>query len=774
VTTVRDNPFSRAAGATRICVALFAAALPVAAQQFTPHIGYVYPAGGRQGSSFQITIGGQFLDGVTNALVSGTGVQATVLEFTKPMAQGEFNRLRDQYRELQEKHQSALKSARKGNSNSSTNFWTTADEKRMTEIRTKILKNPPNRQATSAIAENVILRVALSTNAEAGERELRLEAALGLSNPIKFCIGQLPEVSEAPAKAPNPEVDRFLERLGRAPSKAPAQTETPVSFPGTINGQITPGDVDRYRFHARRGQHIVAAASARALIPYLADAVPGWFQATLALYDMKGREVAYDDDFRFHPDPVLHFEIPSDGDYVLAIKDALYRGREDFVYRLTLGELPFVTSIFPVGGHKNQSTTVELSGWNLPTNMLVVPPLATLGRIVSVSLPEEQRFANLLPFALDTQPEVTEVEPNDSSSCAQKIALPCIINGRVNRPGDQDVFRFEGNAGDEIVAEVEARRLDSPLDSVLKLSDSNGNQLAWNDDYEDKGSGLNTHHADSYLRARLPATADYSLQIADTQHKGAADYVYRVRVSAPRPDFDLRLVPSSVNVRPGVSVPLTIFALRKDGFTNEISIALKEPLHGFVLEGGRIPAGQDQVRITLNSGTASPETVVNLLLEGRASLNGAELVHEAIPADDLMQAFAYRHLVPARQLAVKVLGRGLGRPAKVLADSRVKIPAGGTALVSITAPASVDRFQFELSDPPEGIAIRKVSPTDRGAEILLASDAAKSKLGLKGNLIINIIPAPGRPMAATTKKPAAVRRSPVGTLPAIPFEIVLQ
>src|SRR6185369_1395468 len=47
--------------------------------------------------------------------------------------------------------------------------------------------------------------------------------------------------------------------------------------------------------------------NARALIPYLADAVPGWFQATLALRDAKGRELAYDDDFRFNPDPVLAF-----------------------------------------------------------------------------------------------------------------------------------------------------------------------------------------------------------------------------------------------------------------------------------------------------------------------------------------------------------------------------------------------------------------------------------------------------------------------------------
>ena len=35
---------------------------------------------------------------------------------------------------------------------------------------------------------------------------------------------------------------------------------------------------------------------------------------------------------------------------MIEINDAIYRGREDFVYRITIGELPFVTSIFPLGG----------------------------------------------------------------------------------------------------------------------------------------------------------------------------------------------------------------------------------------------------------------------------------------------------------------------------------------------------------------------------------------------------------------------------------------
>ena len=50
-----------------------------------------------------------------------------------------------------------------------------------------------------------------------------------------------------------------------------------------MNRQLQPGGVDRYRFTVRQGQPLTARVSARELLPYLADAVPGWMQATLTL-----------------------------------------------------------------------------------------------------------------------------------------------------------------------------------------------------------------------------------------------------------------------------------------------------------------------------------------------------------------------------------------------------------------------------------------------------------------------------------------------------------
>jgi hypothetical protein len=742
----------------------------VRAQPNIPHIAYVYPAGGRQGTTFRVAIGGQFLGAVSNAFINGAGIQATVVEYNRPMNQKEFGSLRDELKKLQDKWQATRRFP------SGTNVWTTADQMRFTEIRDKILKNPPNRQGNPAMAETVLVKVALATNAEPGEHEIRLRTPNALSNPLKFFVGQLPEFSKPLAKATDPDLSRLLERLGGRPATNTPKTEFRITLPAVVNGQIMPGGVDRCWFSARQGQHLVINVGARALIPYLADAVPGWFEASATLYDAKGRELASAERFRFRPDPVIHFEVPKTGDYCVEIHDSIYRGREDFVYRMTLGELPFVTDIFPLGGPADAKTTVELKGWNLPTNELTLDNTGKEPGICSIAAGGEAKFSNPVPFAVDTLPECREQEPNNTPETAQTITLPIIINGRIDAPGACDVFRFEGRAGEQIVAEVLARRLGSPLDSTLKLTDAAGKQLAFNDDFDDKASGLETHHADSYLTATLPADGIYFVHIGDAQQQGGPDFAYRLRISEPRPDFALRVVPSSLNVRLGMSVPVTVFALRKDGFTNAIELHLKDAPPGFSLSGARIPENQDKAQFTLKVAPQAVEKTVAVALEGRAVVAGREMVHPAVPAEDMMQAFAYRHLVPAQELEVAVAGNPhpfASDAIKILSATPVKITVGGTAHIRLATPSNafVKRFDLELSGAPDGISLQSVSPTEGGIEIVLSCEEAKSKPGATGNLILNVLPK-NPPVPQSAPQPRNQRRNPVGTLPAIPFEIL--
>jgi hypothetical protein len=324
------------------------------------------------------------------------------------------------------------------------------------------------------------------------------------------------------------------------------------------------------------------------------------------------------------------------------------------------------------------------------------------------------------------------------------------------------VFRFEGRAGDQFVAEVVARRLDSPLDSILVLTDAAGKRLAFNDDFEDKGAGLTTHHADSYLLVTLPATGAYFVHLTDAQQKGGADYFYRLRLGAPRPDFALRVTPSSLNVRTGTTVPLTVHALRQDGFTGAITLALKNAPPGFTLAGARVPANQAKVTITLTAPLTPLTEPFNLQLEGRA----AGIARIAVPADDLTQAFAYRHLVPAQELKVAVWGQHAPRsPARIVSAMPVRIPVRGTARieVSISVPPIDGKLEFALHDAPDGIALKEFT----AHALVIEADAAKLKPGLTGNLIVEAVV-----QRSDNDVPMNKRRVPLGALPAIPFEII--
>ena len=495
------------------------------AQPSSPHIGYVYPAGGRQGAVFQVAVGGQYLNNATNAYVSGPGVQAVVIDYSRPLTQKEFNDLREKLKELQDRRTAANANTRKrggqAGSQPGTNVvWTAADERMIAEMRQKLFLFAPRRNLNPAIGETITVRVTLAPDAEPGERQLKLATPTRLSNPLRFCVGQLVEYNKPESKlSADPATLKQL-RFNNE-QKAVAPTEMNVTLPAIVNGQTLPGGVDRYRFQAHKGMGLVIVAAARELIPYLPDAVPGWFQAAVTLYDAKGHELEHADHYLFHPDPVLHYEVPKDGEYVVEIRDSIYRGREDFVYRITLGELPYVTSIFPLGGPAGAQTTVELKGWNLPVTTLTLTN--TEPGVYPVSVRKEDRISNRMPFAVDTLPECLEQEPNNSVATAQPVTLPIIVNGRIDQPGDWDVFRFEGRAGDTVVAEVYARRQDSPLDSVLKLTDASGKQLAFNDDHEDKGAGLDTHYADSYLMATLPGDGAFYIHIGDTQHQGGPE-----------------------------------------------------------------------------------------------------------------------------------------------------------------------------------------------------------------------------------------------------------
>jgi len=751
---------------------LLAMALSRSVAAAPPQIGYAYPAGGQRGTTFKVEIGGQSLRDVDGARISGAGLRMSVVEYAPPLNNEERGRTDRFLRGLVRRRWSASVMQRVAGETDKPAlpdhpwlrdiYGRNANE--LDRLRTRLFD--PRRQPNAQIREQVVIEVSIAPNAQIGDRELRLASTEGLSNPLRFQVGVLPEV---------PERD-----FGGGPA-APA-----LQPPVLLNGQVSPGETDRVRLRARRGQKLVARLQARKLVPYLADAVPGWFQATMALYDPDGNEVAWSDDYRFDPDPVLLYEVPADGVYRLDVRDAIYRGRDDFVYRIAVGELPFVTSLFPLGGRCGDATTARVRGWNLPTETLQLDTRPGPDVMRHTTVGADRGACSEVRYAVGTLDETPETEPNESRASAQQVLFPLTVNGRIGRAGDIDTFRFHGRAGQEIVAEVHARRLNSPLDSVLRLTDSKGAELALNDDHKDRELGLLTHQADSYLRVKLPHDGEYLVFLSDAQHRGGNAHAYRLHIRSPQPDFALRLVPSCVNIAPGGATRVTVHAMRKDGFDGDISLALADGPDGLVLGNARIPAGTNSATAVLSASRGLPRQITPVKMEGRAEIGGMMVSRPVVAAEDMMQAFLWRFLVPRKELLVAIQGsrpvpavwRPLAPGFRVAGNAPVRIPLGGTASVKVEAPAvlpgggqtPLTSVRFRLCNLPRGVTYRGAAVGDREVTLTLKADPNTALAGDAAHVIVEAF-------AETAEKggdPATNGRKRIdfGVLPAIAYEVV--
>jgi hypothetical protein len=273
--------------------------------------------------------------------------------------------------------------------------------------------------------------------------------------------------------------------------------------------------------------------------------------------------------------------------------------------------------------------------------------------------------------------------------------------------------------------------------------------------------------------ATLPTDGDYVVQLADAEGQGGLDYGYRLRISGPHPDFELRLVPSSINVPLGRSVPVTIHALRRDGFLGDIEVTLAEPQQGFLLAGARLTGNQTRVQATLTAPANASLGPTHLNFEGQAVIQETLVRHPVIPAEDWMQAFLYRHLTPTQECAVMVIkNHGKLPPITLVGDPPISLPKGGSAQVILRTPNG-ERWRpltLSLADAPTGITLDKVSFETKEVHLSFKADPEASPVGLMDNLIVEA--ALERDIAEKLGKGKKHQQVFLGVLPPIPFVIV--
>ena len=235
-----------------------------------------------------------------------------------------------------------------------------------------------------------------------------------------------------------------------------------IAIPSTIEGEISRlEDVDFFRFSVQRNQEIVFRVLARTLGSDL--------DSVLTLWDQEGRKMARNDDFR-GADSVLIRRFEEPGDFLVSIGDRLGQGGGKRFYVLEIGELPFVTSLSPLGLVAHQTTRLELEGANLGDTRAVEIQAeeSRWGDLRSVT---PGPATNIMRLPVAPYPITSERDAGTGHEGAQLLRWPTTVEGSLPA-GDVDWYSFEAAEGQSVIFEVEANRIGSSLDSVIQIFDS--------------------------------------------------------------------------------------------------------------------------------------------------------------------------------------------------------------------------------------------------------------------------------------------------------------
>ena len=637
------------------------------------YIGYVYPAGGQQGKSVDVIVGGQNLSDVKGVFVNGNDITGTIVKIL-PV-------------DLKEKN-----------------------------LRIK-------EQDIPQIEERVKVNIVIGKNAELGVHDFRLVTESGYSNRIFFDVNELPEVNEI------------------EPNDKPENATPLAKLPCVVNGQILAGDRDCFLFKASKGQTIVCQTKARLLVPYLADAVPGWFQPILTLRNSEGKEVAYDDDFGDNPDPVIIYKIPQSGNYTLEIKDAVYRGREDFVYHISIGEIPFVSSIFPLGGEIGKKTKVKLEGVNLAKNTVKLKVKKSDENKIFFTVNGKGLHSNSIKFGASHGHEIS-MEKDNSFSTPMPLPLNTTVNGLISRQGKEDWYVVSGQKGQNMVIQIMAHRLGSQLDADITIYDENHKMLMQLDDYPDKSEGMETFHADPQLVYKFLKNGNVFIRIRDVLGKGGQAYGYRLFTGKPLPDFDLRIEPSNLTVNQQGTTTFTVFALRKFDFMGEITLRLNGLPAGFTISNNVMQKGKSQLIMTVTAPKEAKLGPLNLEIIGKSVTADAIAERKAEPVEEKMQAFFNLHLLPTSDfLSTVIPPLPFIISHTIPADSVINISKD----TSFTFKIKVNRadgfnlpVQLVLNYPPNGIVRMKPVVVPAGqTEVMVTFEMNNNAFNQSFNLVVS-------------------------------------
>jgi hypothetical protein len=495
-----------------------------------------------------------------------------------------------------------------------------------------------------AVIPNVFL-VKIDRDVAPGLYEVSCAGLWGLSNPRSFAVGERVEIRDV------------------KDNESP-QAAMPVPLESVINNTMRiAGDVDWYRITGRQGQRII--------LDCLAERIDSRFDGVISIYDSQGRRRLASANNVQGDDPVVVFDVPRDGDYLVKVHDLTYRHGAEFHYRLEIHTGPYVEFADPSAGTAGQTTEVTLFGYNLPgsepdagkiggaflerlkvsvacpdLNASVrlegrIPPLAAGTDTFTYRHRTERGISNPVRIGLTPWPVALEQEPNDEQSQIQTLAVPLDVSGSFGQPGDRDQYQFAARAGEKFSVEVYAERLGSLADPILTVerlnpapvTGSNPGPLSVQDDGEPSFNAnyFETKTIDPSFRFTADESGLYRVTLQDCyrETRGGPELRYRLVIHRSEPDFRLVALPGAarlgqvwpISLRRLDRFPVTVYAYRRDGFDGAILVEPKQLPDGIDCPAVTIGSNSNSATLILSSKAEAIAGTFDLAFQGTAEVN---------------------------------------------------------------------------------------------------------------------------------------------------------
>ncbi len=512
--------------------------------QKAPELGYVFPAGGRAGTTVDVRLGGYDFTPDMQFFCLAPGVRLTALdEPGEPIIQA-------------------------------PPYWF----------------GPKGRSTAMPIPREVKARFELPADLPPGPIRWQVANANGSSATAVFEVGDGVELVE----------DRWRDDLQPLPA-------LPVTVSGRL-GRIA--EVDRYSF--------VAASSGPVSVDLVARRLGADLHAVIEILDAIGRRIADVADTEGF-DAALTFAAVKGERYVIGIRDVDFRGHRSFVYRVRVTPGPRVCVAVPASGRRGETRDVELVGYGVATG---AARLESVTRCVTFPTAEASsiRYRLQTPhgdaasFELGVSELLETVEDEGGGDEARRLQVPGAVTGRLG--GGDDRWIFEAGKGDVLGVELEARAIGSPLDVTLGIVDAaSGKELAKNDDA--KGS------TDAALDFTAPEAGSYEIVVGDVSGlTGSPRSIYRLVVRRVTSDIELTM-PQQLTLAHGGKVELVVKAVRRGGFSGEVSLSLTGLPDGVTAPAGlKIAGDKGELKIPIECAKDAATSAALLRVEGSVEIDG--------------------------------------------------------------------------------------------------------------------------------------------------------